>query len=73
MTKERFSDDGDPVSEDQYYIDTRTGEVSKGPQSAWSSRMGPYPTREAAAQALELARARSEAWDEEERERERDK
>jgi hypothetical protein len=70
MTTERSGDD--QASEDQYYFDTRTGEVTRGPQKAWSSRMGPYPTREAAAQALERARARSEAWDEEDREREQD-
>jgi len=29
--------------------------------------MGPYPTREEAAQALESARRRTEAWDEDER------
>ncbi|MHA7134229.1 SPOR domain-containing protein [Oerskovia turbata] len=66
-------EDDDQPAEDQYYFDTRTGEVSKGPQKAWTSRMGPYPTREAAAQALERGRAHTEAWDEEDREREQDR
>ncbi|MBN0042364.1 SPOR domain-containing protein [Cellulosimicrobium cellulans] len=64
-TGSRFTDDGEPAAEDEYYFDTRTGEVHRGPSGSWSHRMGPYPTREAAQKALETARERSDAWDEE--------
>lgn len=66
-TGSRFTDDGEPAAEDEYYFDTRTGEVHRGPSGSWSHRMGPYPTREAAQKALETARKRSDAWDEEDR------
>ncbi len=52
---------------DEFYYNTETGQVEQGKQSSWSHLMGPYPTREAAQHALDLARARSEAWDEEDR------
>ncbi|MFC8923975.1 SPOR domain-containing protein [Cellulosimicrobium sp. NPDC057127] len=67
MSTSRFSDDGDPASQDQYYFDTRTGEVHRGPSGSWSHRMGPYATREEAERALQTAHERSEAWDEEDR------
>lgn len=47
----------------EYYFDTATGEVSEGLRRDWTSRMGPYPTRAAAEEALATARARTEAWD----------
>ena len=52
---------------DEFYYNTETHQVEQGKQSTWSHLMGPYPTREAAAHALEQARARSEAWDEADR------
>ena len=62
-----MADDG------EYYFDTATGQVTQGKQGAWSTRMGPYATREEAAHALERARARTEAWDDEERREAADK
>lgn len=53
---------------DEFYYNTETGQVEQGKQSTWTHLMGPYPTREAAQQALATARARSERWDEEDRE-----
>jgi hypothetical protein len=50
-----------------YWYNLRTGEVEVGKQSDWSELLGPYPTAEAAAQALETARARTQAWEDEER------
>ncbi|SDS42167.1 hypothetical protein [Paraoerskovia marina] len=47
----------------EFYFDTESGEVSEGRRSDWTSRLGPYPTREAAENALATARARTEAWD----------
>ncbi len=50
-----------------FWFNTVTGEVEEGRVSDWSVVMGPYPTREAAALALDTARARSHAWDEADR------
>jgi SPOR domain len=47
----------------EYFYNTRTNQVEEGRQSDWSQLMGPYATREEAAQALEKARARNDAWD----------
>lgn len=55
------------ADEGEYYFDTASGQVTLGKQGAWSTRMGPYATREEAAHALEKARATTEAWDEVER------
>jgi hypothetical protein len=53
---------------EEFYYNTETGQVEQGRQSSWTHLMGPYPTREAAQQALSTARSRSAAWDEEDRE-----
>lgn len=53
---------------DEFYYNTETHQVEQGKQSTWSHLMGPYPTREAAAQALDKARTRTDSWDEEDRE-----
>lgn len=56
---------------EQWWYKPSTGEVERGRQSGWADRMGPYPTREAAEQAMTLAHARAEQWAaEEQRERE---
>jgi hypothetical protein len=47
----------------EFWFNTSTGEVEEGRVSDWSDVLGPYPTREAAARALDTARTRSEAWD----------
>jgi len=47
----------------EYYFNTETGEVEEGKPSSWTHRMGPYPTREEAAHALERAQQRNETWD----------
>lgn len=47
----------------EFYYDTATGEVSEGRRKDWTSRLGPYPSREAAEKALATAQARTEAWD----------
>jgi hypothetical protein len=51
----------------EYWFNTVTGEVEEGRVSDWSVVLGPYPTREAAARALETAHRRSAAWDEADR------
>ncbi len=56
------------MSTPEFYFNVRTGHVEDGRQGPWGDLMGPYPTREAAQQALETA-ARHTA-DEDERDRE---
>jgi hypothetical protein len=60
MTEDQAGESGH-----EFYYDVGTGQVVQGRTTGWASRMGPYPTREAAQHALEQARARTEAWDEE--------
>lgn len=56
------------MDEPQFYFNTRTGEVEELARKSQSKDLlGPYPTREAAAAALQTARARTETWDEQDR------
>jgi hypothetical protein len=52
------------MSDTQYWYNTSTHQVEEGHRSSWQNLMGPYPTREAAEQALSKAAARTQAWDE---------
>ncbi|MFT0847995.1 hypothetical protein VR010_09585 [Actinomycetaceae bacterium L2_0104] len=56
------------MMEDEYYLNTRTGKVERGKRSGWQDRMGPYPTREAAEHAYEIAEVRNQSSDENEKE-----
>ncbi|WP_336922358.1 SPOR domain-containing protein [Aquipuribacter sp. SD81] len=49
----------------EFWFNTRTKQVEEGRQSHYTDLIGPYPTREAAAAALETAAARNERWDDE--------
>ncbi len=52
----------------QFFYNTATGQVEELANRGQSKDLlGPYPTREAAAAALESARKRTEEWDEEDR------
>jgi hypothetical protein len=52
----------------QYYYNVKTGQVEELTRKGrGEDLLGPYPTREAAAAALETARQRTEDWDEEDR------
>lgn len=53
----------------EYWFNVRTGQVEEGAQSSWSQLLGPYPTREAASEALKRVQENNEAWDEETEER----
>ena len=53
---------------EEFYFNTKTRQVEVGKPSSWTHRMGPYPTREAAERALQIAQVRSETWDEEDKE-----
>ncbi len=51
-----------------YWYNISTGQVEEDSRhSRKDDLMGPYPTAEEAAAALETARKRTEAWDEEDR------
>jgi hypothetical protein len=59
---------GAAMEQPQFWYNTRTGQVeSDEDKGQGKDLMGPYPTREEAAQALDSARRRTEAWDEEDR------
>ena len=55
------SDATDP--DQQWYFDTRTRTAVQGKQKGFQDRMGPYPSKQAAEQALETAKARNDAAD----------
>ncbi|MQY11199.1 hypothetical protein SRB5_13130 [Streptomyces sp. RB5] len=48
-----------------YCLEHRT--VEEGPECPAKNRLGPYPSREAAAHAIEIAESRNEEWDTDER------
>lgn len=48
---------------DQFWFNTRSRTVERGRRSSWENLMGPYPTAQEAAAALDIARARNELWD----------
>lgn len=51
-------------NDNEWYYDTKTGEVTQGKQDGYLDRMGPYPTQQAASEALKTAAERNKAWDE---------
>jgi len=52
----------------QFFFNVRTRQVEELDRKSQSKDLlGPYPTREAAAAALETARTRTEQWDEDDR------
>ncbi len=53
--------------DDEFWVNTATGQVEQGRQSPALDRMGPYATRAEAEHAYERAAQRTEAWDEEDR------
>jgi hypothetical protein len=56
------------MEQPQFWYNTRTGQVETNQDKSQSKDLlGPYPTAEEAAQALDIARRRTEAWDEEDR------
>jgi len=47
----------------KFYYNIKTGQVEEGRKSSWTDLMGPYPDRETAEKALDIARARTQEWD----------
>lgn len=61
-------EDGDVAQKaGDWYYNLETREVEKGLVSDWTKRIGPYPTREAAEHALDIAASRNATWDEADR------
>jgi hypothetical protein len=56
------------MSEEQWFYCLKHGTVEPAAGCRAADRLGPYPDRETAAQALEIARARTEAADAADRE-----
>lgn len=50
-----------------WYFCTKHNTVEHGNICRAADRLGPYPDKETASRALEIAKARSEAWDKAER------
>lgn len=54
------------LGQSEFWYNTETGEVEESARkSSWKHLMGPYPTREAAQQALDTASRRNESWEDE--------
>ncbi len=52
----------------EWWYNNKTGEVEEGPQSLGMDRDGPYPTKEAASHAPQIAAERARQWAAEEAE-----
>lgn len=63
MTNESGGEPTSPDGNTKYWYNTKSGKVEVGEHSSWPHLMGPYPTYEAAASALENAQQRNAAWD----------
>ena len=62
------ADYGRVMEQPQFWFNTRTGQVETDEDKGQGKDlMGPYASREEAANALASARQRTEAWDEEDR------
>ena len=58
----RWTRKGEPESDDEWYYCVRHGKVETAGECPAKDRLGPYPTREDAEQALERVRERNEEW-----------
>lgn len=57
----------DPNPPEGWWYNTRTGQVEHGDVGKAIDRLGPYPDRETAERALQIARERTEAEDKRDR------
>lgn len=51
--------------EQEFWFNTKTGEVEVGKQTLAVYRIGPFSSREEAQKAYEILKSRAEKWDEE--------
>ncbi|AKK09287.1 hypothetical protein HCH15_07000 [Corynebacterium testudinoris] len=56
------------LNDEKWFFDPQTGDVQQGKEGGWENRMGPYDSREEAADALKIAAARNAEADEEDSE-----
>jgi hypothetical protein len=56
------------MSDEEWYYSLKDGRVVKAEEVRAADRLGPYPDKETAARALEIARERTEANDAADRE-----
>lgn len=56
------------AADEQWYFSLKDGRVVRADEVRAADRLGPYPDRETAARALEIARERTEANDQADRE-----
>jgi hypothetical protein len=56
------------MSDEQWYFSLKDGRVVRADEVRAADRLGPYPDRESAARAQEIARERTEANDRADRE-----
>lgn len=49
--------------EDLWYYNLKTRQVEHGDGARAEDRLGPYPTKEAAQNAMQTVQQRNEAWD----------
>lgn len=56
------------MSDDEWYYSLKDGRVVRADEARAAERLGPYPDRESAERALELARERTESADRADRE-----
>lgn len=50
-------------TDDKWYFDISTGEVTQGKSSSWDNRLGPYDSEAEARNALTVAKNRNKAAD----------
>jgi hypothetical protein len=55
------------MADEQWWYNTRTGQVEQGAKSPWSDRAGPYKTREEAEGAPARLAENSRRWSEDDR------
>lgn len=56
------------TDEKRYWYNVKTGEVEDGPQSVSKDRIGPFATRDEAANAPNIYEERNAAWDKQDEE-----
>jgi hypothetical protein len=54
------------MADDQWWYNTKTGQVEQESDAPWTDRIGPYASREEAAGAMDRVRENSRRWADEE-------
>jgi hypothetical protein len=59
------------MADEQWWYNTKTGQVERKSDAPWTDRIGPYATREEAAGAIDRLRENSRRWAAEEAQEDR--